>query len=105
MGHVHEHHRSGPSDGLILDIGGNIGALIIHTGPDLSEAEIEISPGADAATPRSHNQVHPRTNRFGTRYNAVFPGVPAGDYTIWHPSGPAKATVTIQGGHITEHHW
>lgn len=92
-------------DSLVLDIGGEIGALIIHAGPELAEAEIEISPGNDETVARSHNVVHARQGWHGTGYTAVFPSVPEGEYTIWHPDGPAKALVTVHGGQITEHHW
>ena len=88
-------------DTLILDIGGEIGALVIHTGPDLAEQEIEISPGPDA--PRSHNVVHARHSPERTAYTAVFPSVPAGEYTVWRGDGTPHATVTIRGGEVTEH--
>jgi hypothetical protein len=90
-------------DSLVLDIGGDIGALVIHTGPELSEQEIEISPGADPTTHRAHNVVHARTSRDLTAYTAVFPSVPAGDYTVWHHDGSPQATITIRGGEVTEH--
>jgi hypothetical protein len=89
-------------DTLVLDIGGDVGALVIHTGPELAEQEIEISPGLYA--PRSHNVVHARTNRERTAYTAVFPSVPAGEYTVWSGDGAPHATVTIRGGEVTEHH-
>jgi hypothetical protein len=92
-------------DSLVLDIGADIGALVIHAGPDLSEVEIEISPGHDAAAPRSHNVVHARHGRHGTAYSAVFPSVPAGDYTIWRPDGGPRARVRVHGGRVAEHHW
>ena len=92
-------------DSLILDIGGDIGAVIIHAGREMSETEIEISPGSDPATKRSHNVVHARQGQLGTGYTAVFPSVPAGEYTIWRPEGGAKAAVTVHGGQITEHRW
>jgi len=105
-GHHHEHHdHSGGSNNLVLDIGGDVGALLVYTGPDLDEAEIEISPGQDPGAPRSHNQVHARIHGGRTGYTAVFPSVPAGDYTVWRPDGRAKASVTIHGGQVTEHHW
>jgi hypothetical protein len=105
-GHHHEHHdHSGGSNNLVLDIGGDVGALLIYTGAELDKAEIEISPGPDPGAPRSHNQVHARTNGSRTGYTAVFPSVPAGDYTIWRPDGRAKASVIIHGGQVTEHHW
>lgn len=90
-------------DSLVLDIGGDIGALLIHAGADLDEREIEISPGADLDAPRSHNQVHARRNHDLTAYTAVFPSVPAGDYTVWHHDGTPHAKITIRGGEVTEH--
>lgn len=92
-------------DSLILDIGGSTGALLIHAGADLAEAEIEISPGTDPAAARTHNQVHARQGRSGVRYTAVFPAVPAGDYTVWYHDGTPEGMVTIQGGQVTEHRW
>jgi hypothetical protein len=107
MSHDHHHHGrvEGGSHCLVLDIGADIGALVIYADERLDEAEIEISPGTDPRTPRSHNQVHARSNRHGTAYTAVFPAVPAGDYTIWRHDGSAQGNVTIRGGHVTEHHW
>ena len=87
-------------DTLVLDIGGDIGALVLHAGPELAEREIEISTGPDE--PRSHNQVHARTGFGHVAYTAVFPSVPAGEYLVWHGETPAK--VTIRGGEVTEHH-
>jgi hypothetical protein len=90
-------------DSLVLDIGGDIGALVIHTGPELDEQEIEISPGTDLTAKRSHNQVHVRRSADLTAYTAVFPSVPAGDYTVWHHDGTPHAMITIRGGEVTEH--
>jgi hypothetical protein len=90
-------------DTLVLDIGGDIGALVIHAGPELAEEEIEISPGADPATPRSHNVVHARRGMGEVAYTAVFPSVPAGEYTVWHRDGTPHATITIHGGQVTQH--
>ena len=90
-------------DTLVLDIGGDIGALVLVAGPDLAEQEIEISPGTDAATPRRHNVVHARRGPGGVAHTAVFPSVPAGDYTVWRGDGRPYATVTIHGGQVTQH--
>jgi len=92
-------------DSLILDIGGDIGALVIHAGPELAEQEIEISPAdADPAAHREHNVVHARRDRHRTAYTAVFPSVASGDYTVWQRDGSPHAVVTIRGGEVTEHH-
>jgi len=90
-------------DTLVLDIGGDVGALVLVAGSELAEREIEISPGTDPRTPRSHNVVHARQGIDGVAYTAVFPAVTAGDYTIWHHDGTPRATVTIHGGQVTEH--
>jgi len=58
MAHVHAHdysERPHP-EFVALDLGGEVGALILHTDPALHGAEIEISPtGADDS--RTHKQV------------------------------------------------
>jgi hypothetical protein len=89
-------------DSLVLDIGGDVGALVIHTGPDLAETEIELSPVG--TTTRSHNVVHARHNRHGIQHNAVFPQLEAGAYTVWRDSLTPHGTVTITGGQVTEYH-
>jgi hypothetical protein len=92
-------------DSLVLDIGGEIGALVIHTGPELAEQEIEISPTtAEEGVHREHNVVHARRDRHRIAYTAVFPSVVAGDYTVWHRDGSPHAVVTVRGGAVTEHH-
>jgi hypothetical protein len=107
-GHSHEaKHAAVTTDGrpdtLVLDIGGDIGALSITTEADRDELEIEISPvGADPRI-RTHNVVHPRQVGPKTIYAAVFPSVAEGDYTVWHDESTPAGTVTIRGGHVTEY--
>ena len=106
MTHAHHHLPAGENglapeparDNLVLDIGGDTGALVIHTAADRDQAEVEISPaGGDA---RSHNVVRARAVGGGTRYAAVFPALPAGDYVIWQDAAAAAGTVTIRGGQV-----
>jgi hypothetical protein len=90
-------------DSLVLDIGGTIGALVITTGPELAEEEIEISPGIDPATRREHNVVHPRRDGEVVKaYAAVFPSVPAGEYTVWNLDGSPYSVITVRGGQVTQ---
>jgi hypothetical protein len=88
-------------DSLVLDIGGDVGALVIHTGPEWAETEIELSPVA--ATNRSHNVVHARHNRHGVQHSAVFPQVPAGTYTVWRDAVTPHGIVTVTGGQVAEY--
>jgi hypothetical protein len=94
-----------PQDSLVLDIGGHIGALVIHAGPDHVDTEIEISPAGQPAAKRTHNVVHARHSRTGVRHSAVFPDVPAGDYVVWRDATTPDGTITVRGGEVTEHHW
>ncbi|MEC3980952.1 hypothetical protein [Amycolatopsis sp. H20-H5] len=89
---------------VVLDIGGDVGALVLYTGEEDDEAEIDISPGTDPAAPRTHNQVHPRRTRAGVVYSAVYPTLAEGEYTLWRDSDTPEATIVIRGGHVTEHH-
>jgi hypothetical protein len=90
---------------VVLDVGADIGALVLHTPASLDGCEIEISPVGIEVAHRTHSQV--RERRIGPRvqYAAVYPGVPAGHYTIWHDAATPAGTVTISGGEVTECQW
>lgn len=91
---------------VILDLGADIGALVLDTPADLLGQEIEISlAGGDPATRRTHSLVRERKIGSGTGYAAVYPDLPAGDYTIWRDAVTAAATVTIAGGRVTRCRW
>jgi hypothetical protein len=98
---------------VVLDIGADVGALVLYTPGELDEREIEVSRAGER---RTHSQVHRRdTGDFA----AVYPSLPAGEYTIWHPDdhahghhhdhggdhGHAVATFTITGGSVTHCRW
>jgi len=92
---------------VVLDLGAGIGALVLHTPAALDGEEIEISCPGHA---RTHSRVRPRETSTGTRHAAVYPGLPAGEYTIWHPAdragdGRPVLTTTIAGGSVTSCHW
>jgi len=90
-------------DSLILDIGEDVGALVITTGPELALEEIEISPGTSPAVKREHNVVRPRRDGNSVMaYAAVFPSVTAGEYTVWNLDGSAHSVITVHGGQVTQ---
>jgi hypothetical protein len=103
MGAMTERSAHASQAAVVLDIGGDVGALVLYTGAEDDEAEIDISPGTDPAAPRSHNQVHPRRAPAGVVYSAVYPALAAGEYTLWRDEHTPEATITIRGGQITEH--
>jgi hypothetical protein len=49
--------------------------------------------------------VRERRTGAGPRYAAVYPSLPAGDYTIWQDAVTPTVTVTIDGGQVTRCCW
>jgi hypothetical protein len=96
----------GPSNAgsVMLDIGGDIGALILETGPELLGAEIEISPvGQDGA--RTHIAIRERRGPGPTRYAGIYPSLREGDYTLWALDGSRAGTATVLGGQVARVDW
>ena len=93
-----------PSESVIVDIGGAIGALVVTTADDMNGAEIELCPvGAKA---RSHTIVRPREiPGGGVIYASVFPSLPQGDYTLLAFASRPETVVRIEGGSVTQFAW
>ncbi len=112
MSNSHENHRYESSDywmrthsePAVLDIGEDIGALVLYTGPELHGHEIEVSPrGQDAQ--RTHAAVLARRANGRTVFAAVYPELRAGEYRIWS-AGPSQiSAVTVVGGRVAEVNW
>jgi hypothetical protein len=101
------HHDAGPSDPgtVVLDIGAELGALIIYTTAEQLGVEIEISPGEASGAPRTHAAVRARNLGSDTIYGVVYPSLTQGVYTIWLDAGTALTTVPVRGAEITEFTW
>ena len=97
----------GPSSAgsVVLDVGPGVGALVLHTPAALDGQEIEISPRDLAAARRTHSQVRKRHTAGEVQYAAVYPGLSAGDYTIWKDATTPAGTVTIESGRVTSYRW
>ena len=95
---------SGPGT-VVLDLGVDVGALILYTPADLDGAEIEISLDDEPGARRTHSAVRQRRLPGAPAYAAVYPGLRAGQYTIWRDEHSPAATVTITGGQVTSCRW
>ncbi|MGI8881378.1 MAG: hypothetical protein ACR2KJ_12910 [Jatrophihabitans sp.] len=92
----------------MLDIGGDVGALVVHMPADWADSEIEICPaGADRhAEHRSHVGVVGRPLNGGVAFTAVFPELVEGSYDLYRkPDGPVQLTASVTGGEIREASW
>jgi hypothetical protein len=94
---------SGPGT-VVLELGADVGALVLLTPADLDGREIEISCD-DLGARRTHSRVRPRHTATGTRYAAVYPDLPAGPYTIWADEEQVAGSVVITGGRVTNWSW
>lgn len=105
-GHTHHHHepysaRAHP-EFVVLDIGGDVGALIVHAGARLHGVEIEISrTGEDDR--RSHKEVLERSAGGRPSFTAVFEDLREGAYTLWIDDVARARDVEIRGGEVAEH--
>ena len=89
---------------VVLDIGGNVGALVVYADSDLIDTPIELSPTGDDDT-RFHQHVLERPMPEGTSYAAVFDKVTEGTYTLWLHDEPRVRDFTINGAHVAEVDW
>lgn len=89
---------------VVLEIGDEIGALIIHADAAMCGEEIEISrTGEDDH--RSHKEVLERRAGQDAAYTAVFDHLAEGTYTLWRDGEPRVRHVRIAGGSIAELSW
>ncbi len=112
MGHEHEHDPA-PNRGIVLDIGGDVGALVVRAPRSLLGSEIEVSRSdasitkaeARGAPPgRIHAIVRDQSTPSGPVPAAVFPDLVAGEYVLWGPSGSTEIVVRVcvEGGRVRE---
>lgn len=105
--HDYNHHTEAHrphEEAVVLEIGGELGALVVYTDPSLLHTEIEISPeGHD--DDRSHKDVLERVAGGRSYYAAVFDQIPDGAYTLWHDDTPVAREARVAAGTIAELDW
>jgi len=105
MSHAHENYaaRRHP-EFVVLDIGDDVGALIVHADAQMHGCEVEISPSGHDER-RSHKEVLERSIAGRPAFTAVFDALPAATYTLWYAGEPRARAVRIEGGMIAELDW
>jgi len=116
-GHSHEMsegHRHGVSEEnhaarrhpehVVLDIGEDIGALILHTEVGMLGVEVEISATGEDDR-RTHKDVLEREINGRAAYTAVFDKIREGTYTLWVDDVARARDVVVTGGAISELDW
>ena len=88
---------------MVLDLGDGIGALIVHTAPELLGEEIDISP---SGTTRggSTSRCCGDCSGPGRRPSSSTTTCPEGEYTLWR-DGVATRGIQVTGGAVAEIDW
>lgn len=82
---------------VILDIGGDVGALMLRTSPRMVGREIDLTPD-NVTLPPTHSAVRERQSVNGLSFAAVYPHLKSGTYTV---EGSAQR-ITIEGGRVAD---
>jgi len=97
---MHTHHAA-PEGAPVLDIGGDIGAVVVYLATVPDGGELEACPVGDRRR-RFHTGVHLRRIGGHERPVAVYPEVREGDYDILDAALEPVARVRVTGGAVTE---
>ncbi|HTZ43914.1 MAG TPA: hypothetical protein VMB79_08610 [Jatrophihabitans sp.] len=90
---------------VLLDIGGEIGALVVTMPAALAGHEVEARP-VPGPGPLRHVAVLGRPVTGGVRHSAVFGELAEGEYELYlRPDGPVRLTVRVCGGRVVEAAW
>jgi hypothetical protein len=120
--HHHQHQHGAPGDSPVLDIGGEVGALIVYLARQTATGELHACPTSDPVAPAAlvdtnsascaqafesesasiHTGVHPREIDGTTTWVALFPEVTEGAYHLLDDDGAPMARVAVTGGHVQE---
>jgi hypothetical protein len=111
LDHVHG-HRENPWAGqgaVLLDIGGDIGALVVKMPPEMMDVEVEIrqTQGGAGAT-RHHPHVAVVARRVGTKTvpSLVYPELRTGSYDLYEKGTDlVQMTAHVKGGSVTQATW
>jgi len=88
---------------VVLDIGGDVGSLLIHTGADRVGEEIEVERVGGGR--RTHVAVLTRRVGAIVAHAAVYGELREGDYDVLDRDGNAVERVHVDGGEITVLDW
>lgn len=93
---------SDTAESLVLDIGDDIGALVLYADEEWLGREIDITPVGLSRSHHTHTMIRRRHAVDRAFVAGVYPDLRAGTYTVWGTDGVELAEVVIAGGQVTE---
>jgi hypothetical protein len=85
----------------MLDIGGDVGALVVYVDAGLIGREIEARPAGHPGRP-AHASVLERATASGPLHAVVIPGLGAGPYELWLDGAVPLGAAEVLCGRVTE---
>ncbi len=102
--HTHDYADRTHPEAVVLDIGGEYGALVVETDADMHGVEVEISP-TGAERDGRHKQVLERSAGERPAYTLVFDQLAQGSYTLWVDDDQRARDVAVRACEVTELDW
>lgn len=99
---AHHHHTSAGDElaaGVVLDIGEDVGAVVVYLDDTPVGDELEMQP-VGRPSGRFHTGVHPRRIGDTVARAAVFPAVVAGSYELLDDQAMPFHRLDAVGGHV-----
>jgi hypothetical protein len=110
--HGHDHGEENPWAGqgaVLLDIGGDVGALVVEMPAAMTGVEVEIRPigsPVDRGAGHPHVAVVARPVASGVVPSLVYPALVEGSYELYEKgTGDVELTAEVVGGEVTETVW
>jgi hypothetical protein len=94
----------GPAEALVLDIGGNVGALVLYADEVCLGLEIDLTPVGAPRSHHMHTMIRRRRAVDREFIAGVYPELDEGTYTVWGIDDRPLGEVTITGGRVSEFH-
>jgi hypothetical protein len=87
---------------LVLDIGGEIGALVLYAAEECLGVEIDLTPRGEPRSHHMHTMIR-RRRAFDKEFIAgVYPELVEGPYVVWGIDGRPLGDVEVVGGEVRE---
>lgn len=105
--HTHENPHAGQGS-VLLDIGGDVGALVVIAPEEMVGREVEIAPEGEAfdAEHRPHVAVVHRPVGGRAVASMVFPDLVSGRYALAEKgTTDIRLRATVRGGEVTSTEW
>ena len=92
----------GAPESLVLDIGGDIGALILYADEECLGREVDLTPVGLPRSHHTHTMIRRRCAVDREFVAGVYAELQAGTYAVWGTDGGVIAEIEVAGGRVTE---